>query len=60
MIRSEERTKITEELQQKKAELQHKNTSNYFKKLPQPNFNQSQDLTAPNMWDNLLNPKRRF
>ena len=60
MIRNEERTKITEELQQKKAELQHKNTSNYFKKLPQPNFNQPQDLTAPNMWDNLLNPKRRF
>lgn len=60
MIRNEERKKITEELQQKKAELQHKNTSNYFKKLPQPNFNQSQDLTAPNMWDNLLNPKRRF
>ena len=60
IIRNEERKKITEELQQKKAELQHKNTSNYFKKLPQPNFNQSQDLTAPNMWDNLLNPKRRF
>ena len=63
-IRNEERTKYVNELEQKKNDLILQNNRKYFKKLPQRQFHQPvQQQQAPqenNMWDDLLNPKRKY
>ena len=63
-IRNEERTKYVNELEQKKNDLLLQNNRKYFKKLPQRQFHQPvQQQQAPqenNMWDDLLNPKKRY
>tara|TARA_R110000737_G_scaffold74173_5_gene103181 strand:+ start:505 stop:1263 length:759 start_codon:yes stop_codon:yes gene_type:complete len=63
-IRNEERTKYVNELEQKKNDLLVQNNRKYFKKLPPRQFHQPvQQQQAPqenNMWDDLLNPKKRY
>ena len=62
-IRNEERTKYVNELEQKKNDLLVQNNRKYFKKLPQRQFHQPIQQQAPqenNMWDDLLNPKKRY
>tara|TARA_R110000765_G_scaffold423513_1_gene532519 strand:+ start:249 stop:1025 length:777 start_codon:yes stop_codon:yes gene_type:complete len=63
-IRNEERTKYVNELEQKKNDLLLQNNRKYFKKLPPRQFHQPvQQQQAPqenNMWDDLLNPKRKY
>ena len=63
-IRNEERTKYVNELEQKKNDLLLQNNRKYFKKLPPRQFHQPvQQQQAPqenNMWDDLLNPKKRY
>jgi hypothetical protein len=70
-IRNEERTKYVNELEQKKNDLllQKKNdlllqnNRKYFKKLPPRQFHQPVQQQTPqenNMWDDLLNPKKRY
>tara|TARA_R110000744_G_scaffold275748_3_gene388567 strand:+ start:765 stop:1562 length:798 start_codon:yes stop_codon:yes gene_type:complete len=62
-IRNEERTKYVNELEQKKNDLLVQNNRKYFKKLPQRQFHQPIQQQTPqenNMWDDLLNPKKRY
>ena len=64
-IRNEERSKYVNELEQKKNDLLLQNNRKYFKKLPSRQFHQpvQQHQQAPqenNMWDDLLNPKRKY
>ena len=61
-IRNEERSKYVNELEQKKNDLLLQNNRKYFKKLPSRQFHQAPQ-SAPqetNMWDDLLNPKKRY
>ena len=62
-IRKEERSKYVVELEQKKNDLLLQNNRKYFSKLPPRQF--QQPVQAPvkqenNMWDDLLNPKRKY
>ena len=62
-IRKEERSKYVVELEQKKNDLLMQNNRKYFSKLPPRQFHQP--VQAPvkqenNMWDDLLNPKRKY
>lgn len=62
-IRNEERSKYVNELEQKKNDLLVQNNRKYFKKLPPRQFHQPIQQQAPqenNMWDDLLNPKKRY
>ena len=64
-IRNEERSKYVNELEQKKNDLLLQNNRKYFKKLPSRQFHQpvQHHQQAPqenNMWDDLLNPKRKY
>jgi hypothetical protein len=62
-IRNEERTKYVNELEQKKNDLLVQNNRKYFKKLPPRQFHQPVQQQTPqenNMWDDLLNPKKRY
>jgi hypothetical protein len=64
-IRNEERTKYVNELEQKKNDLLLQNNRKYFKKLPSRQFHQpvqhyQQAPQENNMWDDLLNPKRKY
>ena len=61
-IRNEERSKYVNELEQKKNDLLLQNNRKYFKKLPSRQFHQpvQQAPQENNMWDDLLNPKRKY
>ena len=62
-IRNEERSKYVNELEQKKNDLLLQNNRKYFKKLPSRQFHQPVQQQAPqenNMWDDLLNPKKKY
>lgn len=62
-IRNEERSKYVNELEQKKNDLLVQNNRKYFKKLPPRQFHhpiQQQTPQENNMWDDLLNPKKRY
>ena len=64
-IRNEERSKYVNELEQKKNDLLLQNNRKYFKKLPSRQFHQpvQHHQQAPqenNMWDDLLNPKKKY
>ena len=64
-IRNEERSKYVNELEQKKNDLLLQNNRKYFKKLPSRQFHQpvqhyQQTPQENNMWDDLLNPKKKY
>ena len=62
-IRNEERSKYVAEMEQKKQELLMNKTKQYFSKLPPRQYPTAQapvQQQQGNMWDYLLNPRRKY
>jgi hypothetical protein len=62
MIREDERKKLGLKASQKKQEILQQQTNKYYKRmpLPQSSFHQPSNNNGADLWDNLLNPKKRY
>ena len=62
MIRQDERKKLGLQASQKKQEILQQQTNKYYKRmpLPQSSFHQPSNNNGADLWDNLLNPKKRY
>ncbi len=62
MIRQDERKKLGLEASKKKQDLLQQQTNKYYKRMPPPqsHFHQQSNNNGADLWDNLLNPKKRY